>query len=74
MITLFGRPVEDVIEDLEILDMLKKKMTINFNIDFNCEIDEYIAYNGVYLHITDKKEFNKIKEWIENDKQSTNRN
>ena len=67
MITLFGRPIEDIIKDLEVLEMLKKKMTINYNINTNCEVYEYIAYNGVYLHITNKEEFNKIKEWLENE-------
>ena len=58
-------------KDLEILEILKKKMTIEtdyYDSDIGCEDYEYIAYNGEPLNIVDKDEFNKIKEWLENDK------
>lgn len=58
---------EKLKKDLEILKIIKKKLTIE-TIDNCCETFEYIAYNGDALNIESKKEFNKIKEWLENDK------
>ena len=58
-------------KDLEILEMLKNKMSIEiayYNGDKRFGTYEYIAYNGVPLDIETKEEFNKIKEWIENDR------
>lgn len=61
---------EKIEKDLKILEMLKKRMTINtdyYNSDDGCEVYEYIAYNGRTLNIENKEEFNKIKEWLEDD-------
>lgn len=68
--TLFGRPIEDIIKDLEVLKILKKKMTINtgyIDIGKGFFVYEYIAYNGVRLNIETDEEFNQIKEWLEDE-------
>lgn len=58
----------DIIEkDLEILEMLKNKMSIEiayYNGDKRYGTYKYIAYNGTPLDIETKEEFNKIKEWL----------
>lgn len=62
---------ENIEKELKLLEMLKKKMTIEtdyYDSDFGCEKYEYIAYNGSTLNIDTQEEFNKIKEWLENDK------
>lgn len=65
------KAIKTIEKDLEILEMLKNKMTIEtdyYDSDIGCEEYEYIAYNDEPLNIVDKDEFNKIKEWLENDK------
>lgn len=57
---------EKLKKDLEILKILKKKLTIETSY-YNNETFEYIAYNGDALNIENKKDFNKIKEWLENE-------
>ena len=55
-------------KDLEILEMLKNKMSIEnayYNGDKRFGTYKYIAYNGTPLDIETKEEFNKIKEWME---------
>ena len=58
---------EKLKKDLEILKIFKKKLTIETSY-YDSETFEYIAYNGDALNIENKKEFNKIKEWLKNDK------
>lgn len=61
---------EKLKKDLEILKILKKKLTIEtgyYDSDDCCKTFEYIAYNGDALNIENKKDFNKIKEWLENE-------
>ena len=56
-------------EDLEILEMFKKRMSIEvayYNGDKRFGTYKYIAYNGAPLDIETKEEFNKIKEWLKN--------
>lgn len=70
-VLLIGDSLATIEKELEILEILKKKMTIEtdyYDSDIGCEEYEYIAYNGEPLIIVDKDEFNKIKEWLENDK------
>ena len=55
--------------DLEMLEMLKSHMSIKTEYDDEeCKEYEYLAYNDLYLDIENKEEYNKIKEWLENDK------
>ena len=57
-------------KDLDVLEMLKKKMSIEtdyYDSDDGCEEFEYIVYNGEALNIDTQEEFNKIKEWLENE-------
>ena len=57
-------------KDLEVLEMLKKKMSIGtdyYDSDDGCEKIEYIVYNGEVLNIDTEEEFNKVKEWLENE-------
>lgn len=53
----------------EILKILKNNMTINIDYhvddDYDCEKFENIE---LYIDDSNKEEFNKIKEWLENDK------
>ncbi len=59
-------------KDLEILEMFKKRMSIEvayYNGDKRFGTYKYIEYNGTPLDIATKEEFNKIKEWLENEKQ-----
>ena len=67
---IFKRELDIIEKDLEILQMLKKNMSIKtdyYDDDMHHEY-EYIAYNGMDLWIESKEEFNKLKEWLENDK------
>ena len=67
---IFKRELDLIEKDLEILQMLKKNMSIKtdyYDDDMRHEY-EYIAYNGMDLWIESKEEFNKLKEWLENDK------
>ena len=51
--------------DLEMANMLKKNMRIETDYDEDtCKEYEYIAYNGMFLEINSKEEYNKIKDWI----------
>lgn len=57
-------------KDLEVLEILKKKMIIDtdyYDSDVGCEEFEYIAYNGQPLNIENKEEYDLIKEWLENE-------
>ena len=68
--TIFKRELDLIEKDLEILQMLKKNMSIKtdyYDDDMHHEY-EYIAYNGMDLWIESEEEFNKLKEWLENDK------
>ena len=54
-------------KDLDVLEALKNKMTIEigyYDSDFGCEAYEYIAYNGNDLNIETQEEFNLLKEWL----------
>ena len=67
---IFKRELDLIEKDLEILQMLKKNMSIKtdyYDDDMRHEY-EYIAYNGMDLWIENEEEFNKLKEWLENDK------
>ena len=67
---IFKRELDLIEKDLEILQMLKKRMSIKtdyYDDDMRHKY-EYIAYNGMDLWIESKEEFNKLKEWLENDK------
>ena len=62
------KAIEKIEKDLEVLEMLKKKMSIGtdyYDSDDGCEKIEYIVYNGEVLNIDTKEEFNKVKEWLE---------
>ena len=64
------KAIEKIEKDLEVLEMLKKKMSIGtdyYDSDAGCEEFEYIAYNGQPLNIDTEEEFNKVKEWLENE-------
>ena len=66
---IFKRELDLIEKDLEILQMLKKNMSIKtdyYDDDMRHEY-EYIAYNGMDLWIESKEEFNKLKEWLENE-------
>ena len=57
-------------KELKVLEMLKKKMSIGtdyYDSDDGCEKIEYIVYNGEVLNIDTEEEFNKVKEWLEDD-------
>lgn len=64
---------EKIKKDLEILEILKSYMSIETEIfeNENNEVVEYeyIAFNNGDLDIENKEEYNKIKEWLENDKE-----
>lgn len=58
---------ETIKKNLDVLDILKKKMSIEtdyYDSDDGCEEFEYIVYNGEALNIDTQEEFNKIKEWL----------
>lgn len=66
---IFKRELDLIEKDLEILQMLKKRMSIKtdyYGDDMRHEY-EYIAYNGMDLWIESKEEFNKLKEWLTNE-------
>lgn len=66
---IFKRELDLIEKDLEILQMLKKNMSIKtdyYDDDMRHEY-EYIAYNGMDLWIESKEEFNKLKEWLTNE-------
>lgn len=66
---IFKRELDLIEKDLEILQMLKKNMSIKtdyYDDDMRHKY-EYIAYNGMDLWIESKEEFNKLKEWLENE-------
>ena len=68
---IFKRELDLIEKDLEILQILKKKMSIEtdyYDDDNMCREYEYIACNGMDLCIENEEEFNKIKEWLEDDK------
>lgn len=59
---------EKIEKDLEILEMLKKKMAIEtdyYDSDIGCEIFEYIAFNSEPLNLDSQEEFDLLKEWLE---------
>lgn len=60
---------EKIKKDLEILEILKKSMSIETEIfeNENNEVVEYeyIAFNDWELDIENKEEYNKIKEWLQ---------
>ena len=58
-------------KELNALEMLKKKMTIEtdyYYSDDDCEEYEYIAYNGTALNIDTPEEFDLLREVLCNDK------
>ena len=58
-------------KELKVLEMLKKKMTIEtdyYDSDVGCEKYEYIAYNGTPLNIDTPEEFDLLREVLCNDK------
>ena len=64
------KAIEKIEKDLEVLETLKKKMSIGtdyYDSDDGCEEFEYIVYNGEALNIDTEEEFNKVKEWLENE-------
>ena len=64
------KAIKIIEKDLEILEMLKKKMTIETDYcdnDLGCEIFEYIAFNGEPLNLDSQEEFDLLKEWLENE-------
>lgn len=66
---IFKRELDLIEKDLEILQMLKKNMSIKtdyYDDDMRHEY-KYIAYNGMDLWIESEEEFNKLKEWLENE-------
>ena len=61
---------ETIEKDLEVLEMLKKKMSIGtdyYDSDDDCKKCEFITYNGEALNIGTEEVFNKIKEWLEDE-------
>ncbi len=64
------KAIKTIEKDLEILETLKKKMTIEtdyYDSGLGCEIFEYIAFNGETLYIDFQEEFDLLKEWLENE-------
>ena len=64
--------VDIIYEDLEVLEMLKKNMSIKTNYhedDFYCKTFEYIAYNGKALKTKNQEEFDRLKYWIRKEKE-----
>lgn len=68
VVSIFNQEeIETIEKDLDVLEMLKKKMSIEtdyYDSDDGCEEFEYIVYNGEALNIDTQEEFNKIKEWL----------
>ena len=64
------KAIKIIEKELKVLEILKKKMIIDtdyYDSDDGCEEFEYIAYNGEALNIDTEEEFNKVKEWLEDD-------
>ena len=64
------KAIKIIEKELKVLEMLKKKMSIGtdyYDSDDGCEKIEYIVYNGEVLNIDTEEEFNKVKEWLEDD-------
>ena len=64
------KAIKIIEKELKVLEMLKKKMSIGtdyYDSDDGCERIEYIVYNGEVLNIDTEEEFNKVKEWLEDD-------
>lgn len=64
--------VDILCEDLEVLEMLKKNMSIKTNYnenDFYCKTFEYITYNGKHLITRSQEEFDRLKYWIRKEKE-----
>ena len=64
------KAIKIIQKELKVLEMLKKKMSIGtdyYDSDDGCEKIEYIVYNGEVLNIDTEEEFNKVKEWLEDD-------
>ena len=64
------KAIKIIEKDLEVLETLKKKMSIGtdyYDSDDGCKEFEYIVYNGEALNIDTQEEFNKVKEWLENE-------
>lgn len=60
---------EKIEKDLEMANMIKNNISIQTDYDEEtCKEYEYLAYNDLYLDIKNEEEYNKIKEWLENDK------
>ena len=58
--------LEHILQDLEMAEMLKSHMSIQTEYDDEeCKEYEYLTYNGLYLDIKNKEEYNKIKEWLQ---------
>lgn len=55
-------------KDLEILEILKKSMSVDTEVFENDNHEvveyEYIAFNDWELDIENKEEYNKVKEWL----------
>ena len=64
------KAIKIIEKELKVLEMLKKKMSIGtdyYDSDDGCEKIEYIVYNGEVLNIDTEEEFNKVKEWLEDE-------
>ena len=64
------KAIKIIEKELKVLEMLKKKMSIEtdyYDSDDGCEKIEYIVYNGEVLNIDTEEEFNKVKEWLEHE-------
>ena len=64
------KAIKIIEKELKVLEILKKKMIIDtdyYDSDDGCEEFEYIAYNGEVLNIDTEEEFNKVKEWLEDE-------
>lgn len=60
--TIYGYPIDNIRKDLEVLEIIKKKKP-HFG---TIELGNYELYDLSIGGLT-KEEFNKIKEWLEND-------
>ena len=69
--TIWGYPIDNIRKDLEVLDILKKWIVVNETYDdlFPYEIKLRNGYvsNKSCLVLT-KDDYEKVKEWLENDK------
>ena len=55
----------EVLKDLEILEILKKKLKIK---------SYYLGIEDIFIYEEDEEDYEKIREWLENDKISENNN